>query len=263
MPDIASVGDNTIDCYTDSHELYVGGNALNVAVHLATLGMTSMYAGAVGADRFGELTTQSLERAGVSTDYLSQLCGSTSYSTIELHDDGEREFSEEMFGVSDDYFPDTRTIDRLATMDWIHIGMLRNATVLRHALAERGCRVSQDCAVSTGFDHLEIALCSRDGDTEAEALTLAETAVAGGAELAVVTRGAAGSIAFDGTNLWRQDSTPVEVVDTTGAGDTYIASFLASYVIDMPIADCMQSASDAAARTCAHRGGWPQEPWLE
>ncbi|GAB3559200.1 PfkB family carbohydrate kinase [Spelaeicoccus albus] len=259
MFDVASVGDNTIDSYSDSH-MYVGGNALNVAVHLATAGARSMYAGAVGTDRLGVLTTDALARAGVSTEHVLQLPGRTSYSAIALHHDGDREFVEEFFGVSDDYFPDSRTIDELARRDWVHIGMLRDATELRRDLAERGCRVSQDCAVSTGFDNLEIAFCSRDSPADEDALALAKTAITGGAKLAVVTRGAFGSVAFDGTNLWRQEAIPVKVVDTTGAGDTFIAAFLASYVNGRPITDCIQSASVASARTCTHRGGWRQDP---
>ena len=84
--------------------------------------------------------------------------------------------------------------------------------------------------------------------------------MAGGARLCVVTCGADGSIARDGRNRWQAAAAGVEVVDTTGAGDSYIAGFLYAGRTGADIPEAMRAAAGGAAQTCAHFGAWPQEP---
>jgi fructoselysine 6-kinase len=53
---------------------------------------------------------------------------------------------------------------------------------------------------------------------------------------------------------------PVEVVDTCGAGDSFIAAFLTSLHCErLPPEESLRRASVAAAQTCAHLGGFPQQ----
>ena len=55
--EVATVGDNCIDRYLPPIALAtVGGNAVNVAVHLRRLGRRTAYFGAVGEDREGRWT---------------------------------------------------------------------------------------------------------------------------------------------------------------------------------------------------------------
>lgn len=52
----------------------------------------------------------------------------------------------------------------------------------------------------------------------------------GGAELATASRGAEGCVLYDGKTFYRQPAVPIEkVVDTMGAGDSLITSFLVGY----------------------------------
>ena len=76
----------------------------------------------------------------------------------------------------------------------------------------------------------------------------------------MVTCGAAGSIASDGSITARVDARPVEVVDTLGAGDTFIAGFVAARLNGRDLAQCLEAGRDLAAATCGHLGGFPQVP---
>jgi fructoselysine 6-kinase len=50
-------------------------------------------------------------------------------------------------------------------------------------------------------------------------------------------------------------------VDTCGAGDSFIATFLAAYQVDRkPAAEALRAATAAAAQTCLYVGGFPQQP---
>jgi fructoselysine 6-kinase len=252
------IGDNTIDEYVGAEEFsVVGGNALNVAVQISRLRGISRYSGAVGADALGQRVRDSLAEQGVQTDGLITLPGRTSISRVRVDDSGDRTFEFEDFAVCDDYRPDDRELEALARCAAVHIGMLREAGPVRRWLFERGVQVSQDCAVTDGYDHLSIAFCSAGEDRD-QGRSLAESAVAGGAQLAVVTCGALGSIAFNGRSWWQIPAEPVDVVDTTGAGDSYIAGFLTARASGADVVESMKAGSASAAVTCSHLGAWPQ-----
>lgn len=262
MPSLrfGTIGDNTIDQYYGavSHS-FVGGNAVNVAVQLRLLGNEVEYAGAVGADPDGDRVRAALSDRGIDVGGLVQLPGVTSISQIRVEPDGNRVIEFEDFATSADYRPDEKELDSLSKCSVVHIGMSPFAGEIRHELRRRGAVVSQDCAVSDGFDALDVAFCSA-GEDVAAAKTMAEGAVGGGAALAVVTLGAEGSIAFDGDTWWSQPALPIDVVDTTGAGDSYIAGFLDSYARGASIPDCMRAGAATAAATCARLGAFEQDP---
>jgi 2-dehydro-3-deoxygluconokinase len=52
--------------------IWPGGAEVNVAVHLARLGVTTRFAGRVGADPFGARLRRSLDEAGVDTRFLEE-----------------------------------------------------------------------------------------------------------------------------------------------------------------------------------------------
>ncbi len=260
---IAAMGDNTIDLYIgqDSYS-FVGGNALNVAVQLTLIGRPARYFGAVAPDALGEQVRHALTGHGIDVAGLEVLPGRTSTSRIRVDESGVRHFEYEDFGVCDDYVPGQWALERAAECGAVHIGLLPGAGPVREYLAGRGVLVSQDCGVTRppeNFQYLGIAFCSQEAAGKPPE-QIAAGAVAGGARLAVVTCGADGSIAFDGLTWWRAEAVPVDVVDTTGAGDSYTAGFLHARLAGADVHQAMHAASAAAARTCTHFGAWPQDP---
>jgi fructoselysine 6-kinase len=255
----AIVGDNTIDRYLglDGVE-YVGGNALNVAAQLALAGEPVHYFGAVGPDKDGRTITETLQRTSASIDGVMVLPGETALTEIRLTD-GDRFFEREDFGVTADYFPSPAHLDLMAAADWVHLGMLPRATELRSALKARNplVTISQDCAVAKGYSDLDIAFESV-GESDQAAADAAARAVSAGVALAVVTKGAAGAIAHDGREWWREPAVPIDVVDTTGAGDSFIAGFIQSRSRGAGISEALTDGAKWAAQTCQHVAGFPQ-----
>ena len=266
---IAAVGDNTIDRYVgDESARYAGGNAYNVAAQLAGRGRRVAYFGGIGGDADGRTIARGLRRAGVDPIGLVTMAGPTAVTTIRV-DGGERSFESEEFGVTAEYFPSDEHIELLASARWVHLGMLPRADELRERLAalrerlaalrERrgdGPVVSQDCAVASGFTALDVAFGSVGERGDARAW--AREALAAGATAVVVTRGAAGAIATDGSTWHEQAAVPVDVVDTTGAGDAFIAGFIAARVEGGSVPNALERGAHWAAAACVHRGGWPQ-----
>lgn len=254
---ILVVGDNTIDEMDGVTR--VGGNAVNVAVQLARHGYRVRYAGVIGRDANGRIIRSALRTEGLESDLLEVRDGDSAVTIVGHTPAGDRVFVSEQFGVTGEYFPGEAAIDAARSACWVHIGMLPDApgfvTELRRQVPD--VRISQDCAVSRGLTGLDLAFCSVGENDSAR--TAAESARRGGAREVVVTRGAAGAVAFDGLRWWDQEALPTTVVDTTGAGDSFIAGFVSRRAFAASTEEALHSGAEWAAVTCSHLGGWPQE----
>lgn len=254
----ATIGDNCIDRYLPLGKAAVGGNALNVAVQLARAGETCSYFGAVGRDQAGGWTREALAGNGVSVLHLQELDLPTAYTDIDVDAAGERIIAFEEFGATALYRPTPRDIAALAGMDHIHIGWFRGVGALRAALAGSGVSFSQDVAVNPDASGLDVGFDSV-GPSAVLARAALQRLLDQGCKVAVVTCGAMGSMASDGGDLVTTGVRELpSVIDTTGAGDTFIAGFLSAWKRGRPLAACLSAGRDAAAGTCGHVGGFPQ-----
>ncbi len=83
--------------------------------------------------------------------------------------------------------------------------------------------------------------------------------VRGHCEIAALTRGPQGSVIVAGDDVHVIDAHPVDVVDTTGAGDLFAAGFLFGLTHGYDFATCGRLASLAAAEVISHLGARPTE----
>jgi Sugar kinases, ribokinase family len=256
---VAVVGDNTVDRFLDTGIDLIGGDALNTAVHLAMLGAQVSYFGAIGDDEPGRLVVAEAQRRGVDVASVVTMPGVTALTTIRVLPNGDRHFESEDFGVTAEYVPDQAALLRMASADWVHIGMLPRAEAFRQRLTDLApsLRISQDCSVAAGFGGLEVAFLSAamvDDDVQ----TAAAKAVVGGARLAVVTMGADGVYAGDGVRQWRLPALPIEPVDATGAGDAFMAGYIWGQLTSGDVAAALAAGVRQGAFACTFQGGWPQ-----
>jgi fructoselysine 6-kinase len=260
---LAAVGDNCVDVINPGGRRLVGGNALNVAVQFARLGGRSDYFGAVGADEAGALVRHLLLTNSVGIEHLAQRASSTARTGIEIDSGGERRIVSEDFGACAGYAPGEADLPSLLEADHVHIGWFDDGGALRRRLATAKRMVSQDISVNSApenlcVDGLSIAFASAPG-SHAGAARLARSLFSQGARGAVVTRGAEGSSVFlDGVEA-EIPVVPIRPVDTTGAGDSYIAAFLHAWLSGASPKQAGHAAAAHAARACLHEGGFPQD----
>jgi len=255
--EIATVGDNCIDRYLPLRQSAVGGNAVNVAVQLRRLGREVGYFGAVGDDADGRRVLACLEARGVDTGRVLVRPGRTAVTDLDIDAAGDRIIAFEDFGACAGYRPPEADRARLRRMRHVHLGWLDDGGALRRELAAAGVSVSQDLAVNPGAEGLAIAFGSA-GESRERARQIAREFLDQGARIAVVTCGARGSVAVDAAAMVEADAAPVEVVDTTGAGDTFIAAFIDAHLAGHGLSACLEAARHAAALTCRHVGGFAQ-----
>jgi fructoselysine 6-kinase len=262
---LAAVGDNCIDRYVPAvRPDTVGGNALNVAVGLVKAGYPTMYLGAVGDDSEGRIIVDSARAAGVDVRALRVLDAPTGVTTVELRSDGDRVFLEEKYGASELYSVDDRDLELLTSCSWIHAANLTDAVTSIRSLAERGQPVSYDfsdrgdSALRARLcPYLDVAFFSAPMEDDAEATSLANAALRDGARLAVVTRGAVGSLALANGERFEQSALAVDAVDTLGAGDAFIAAFIAAQLEGVAVPNALRRGAESAAETCEMIGPWP------
>jgi fructoselysine 6-kinase len=261
-PALACVGDNCIDHYlTPVDKRFAAGNAVNVAVGLRHAGFAVDYFGAVGNDPDGRLILAGLRAETVGVEHVEMLAAGTSLTEVRITGAGERVFTGWVEGASELYDPSRADVAALAGRPAVHVVNLRHRDAL---LAEL---VVGDAMVTCDFDQepdlgavdgLAVAFFSAlDDDSPNEAAELAVAATQQGAACAVVMRGRHGCVACDGGRSISLLAEDIQPVDTCGAGDSYIAAFVAARLRGDDLAACMHAATSAAGATCLHLGAWP------
>jgi fructokinase len=271
----------------------VGGSPLNVAVGLARLEVPALLITRVGEDEYGRWIADHVRESGAELSATAVVPGTTtSTATARLDEEQVARYEFDLVWDLDHHvLPEARAL---------HVGSL-GATLLpgRRAVddlvrqaQELDLFVSYDPNVRPSFvtdpaeawhDVAEIASRSRlvkVSEDDLEVLRpgvphedLARELLRGGTtELVVVTHGADGASAYAPDFGVEVSARPVEVVDTVGAGDAFMAGLLAALsdwdvYADGPgaldamdedrVALLLRGAIAVAAVTCSRRGANP------
>lgn len=273
-----------------------GGAVANVAVGLARLRAPVRFAGAVGRDAFGRFLIAALAREGVDVDLVRVVPEHTALAFVARKPGGERDF--EFFrepGADSRYAADDMPAGALERVAALHVGGVslsrepaRSAcmTLLGKA-RELRVRTSIDVNVRAAlFDDqrqmrdLLLAACAlvdlvKCSDDDARALGIDEgefrdalwTANTRGL---LVTRGARGAAWFAADAQGEVAAPAVEAVDTTGAGDAFMAALLWRVTSrgDAPldaalIAEAARYGCAAGALACKREGATASLPGRE
>lgn len=309
MPQVISCGEMLIDFVSTlngvslidapAFEKAPGGAPANVAVGLARLGLSSGFMGKVGDDDFGRFLQLVLDRNGVDTSRLlfSQEAR-TALAFVSLRPDGERDFVFYRHPSADMLFsPEEVDGQYVASARVFHYGSIslgaepsRSATLRAVQTArDNGLFISYDPnlrrnlwpseqaareGIMLGWEHANLVKIS-----EEEALFLAggcdEAAVRSlwhsRLHLLVVTQGSGGSTYYTRHASGYIPGFQVQPVDTTGAGDAFLAGLLyrlfpslellASGRLDaQEIEQAVQFGNAAGALTTTKRGAIPALP---
>ena len=251
------LGDAVVDLLPESDGRLLpcpGGAPANVAVGIARLGGTSGFIGRVGDDPFGALMQRTLLTEGVDITYLKQdEWHRTSTVLVDLNDQGERSFTF-MVRPSADLFLETTDLPCWRHGEWLHLCSIALSaepsrtsaftamTAIRHA----GGFVSFDPNIREDLwqDAHLLRLCLRQALQLADVVKLSEEewrlisgktqndrdicALAKEYEIAMllVTKGAEGVVVCYRGQVHHFAGMSVNCVDSTGAGDAFVAGLL-------------------------------------
>lgn len=259
---LAAVGDNCMDVYDNLGKAYPGGNPVNVAVYFVRLGGEASYTGVVGTDSYGMLMKQSIAEKGVDVSHIRFEDGTTAISHVELID-GDRVFGAYEEGVMADFKLTEEEIEFLCDHDLVVTGLWGNIQDELYKIKEKGVTVAFDAATRPEDDKAQRALlfsdyfffASDEGDHEKLRVQMKELQKRG-PRLVICTLGSQGSLVFDGNEYLTFGIIPCDVVDSMGAGDSYIAGFLKGILEEKTVEECMKCGAENASVTLGYYGAW-------
>ena len=231
-----------------------GGAPANVATALVKLGASAEFVGAVGKDSFGKFLMDTLERYQVGTKHVikDETLGTT-IAYVSIDEQGERDF-EFMRGADGNLSPDQIDFEAFKDCKIVHLG---SATALLGDKLYEVYKSFISFAIENhkfiSFDpnyrealyhdkkelfikHCKEVIKSGDlikvseeegqiitGETDHQKMILALHEL--GAKIVTLTLGKEGSL-ISINKIYKVESVPVNMIDSTGAGDAFIGALL-------------------------------------
>jgi len=263
---IIGIGDSVVDIYQDRNEMFPGGNALNVAVLSKQSGAeAAAFIGIVGTDVEGDHILDSLRKNLIETSQVRRAVGESGKAYVDLNVDGDRIFVKSNKGgvqaklklnlAADDY-------EYIKSFDLVH-------TSIYSHLDEELPLLKQYLPISYDFSnhftnellekvcpHIQFAFISGSDFTEVELEELFVKIHGLGTPFIIITRGSKGVVMSHNNKRYQQGIEEANVIDTLGAGDSFIAGFLTNYFNGVSIEGSLKTAAHIAARTCEVNGAF-------
>lgn len=247
-------------------EKYLGGKGINQSIAAQATGCETRHVGAVGAD--GGWALEQIIAFEVATDHIAMVDSPTGHAIITVDDAAENQII--IVGGANQ----TLTTEMLATgliglregQDWI---LLQNETNMAEEIVaeakSRNLKIAYAAApfiaetTASLLPHVDL-LAVNEGEANELAKTLGLSADMIPVPELLITRGAAGAELVRGGETIKQSAFEVEAVDTTGAGDTFLGSFLGIYAMEADPRAALRYAAAASALQVMQRGAAPAIP---
>jgi len=271
-----------------------GGAPANVAVGLARLAETPWLCTTLSTDPFGEFLANRLASEGLTERFVTRVDNSTALAFVSHGEDADREFSFHRERTADTVLQ-TDVVDTatLAAVDRLVVGGVtlsakpsRAATFeLVERAQEAGCQIvfdpntrpelwaeSDDMALTLErmlrrtdvlkATHEDFEPTGIDAGGDGFANRLLEK----GPEIVLLTEGTAGARAVAesesawGQGEWHHSGYEIDAVDTTGAGDAFLAGAIAALVDESEPTDTLAFANAVAALATTKGGAMTALP---
>lgn len=264
----------------DDAALVVGGSAAITAHGLARLDRPVSLLAAVGDDVFGRDMTAQLAAAGVDTRLMPVRTETGTGLTVVLSRADDRAILTSLGTIPTLTADEVREAVTASGAAHVHVSSFYLQPSLAAALPgvlaalrAAGVTTSLDtnadpagrwAGVTDLLPHLDLLLPNR-GEVTALAgdpdPVPAATTLAAAGPLVVVKDGGRGgfAVAPDGSRV-EVPAHPAEVVDTTGAGDTFNAAFIDAWLTGSDVRTCLERAVRAGSFSVAAPGGTAAQP---
>jgi fructokinase len=301
LAEFVSTADNVSLAHSPGFIKAPGGAPANVAVALQRLGTSACFVGKVGDDPFGEFLRESLAQTGVDVTYLfSDPHARTTAVFVAVWGDGHKDLcfyrnpGADMLISEADITP--RIFDGARCFHYGSISFIdQPSSAAQHKALklarERGLMISYDpnyrptlwpdahtaqVVIQDGFRYCHLAKISAEEWEIATGTTDLERGIAfvmsHGVELLVLSRGEAGALVTNGDYRIEMPAYPIDVVETTGAGDGFVAAMITRLLPEfeklgsltkvdaLTMREALRYANAVGALTCTRRGAIPALP---
>ncbi len=263
--------------------LVPGGSAANVAVWASRCGFPTHFIGKVGRDRMGQLAQENLESEGVTHHLVESDEHLTGSVAVFVDHTGERSM---VSGHGADFFllPSELPRDVVARAAHVHLTAWSFFTDPPRTAARVAAGIARDAGATLSFDPgsfqmiaemgveqflsvtrdlgIGVFLPNKEEGTMLTGCTDPED-IAKELDLLYPTALVILKLDADGALVWQDGSAhhiaPAtnNLVDATGAGDSFAGAFLAKYLHGMSAVDSARFATKVAAWVIEHPGARP------
>lgn len=274
--------------HVDGFRLGIGGAESNVAIGLARLGTPATWIGRVGADELGDLVRREIRAEGVDVVAITDPGAATGLMIKSARTPAHtrvRYYRSASAGSR--LSPDDLDPELIARADIVHVtGITPALSASAAATVDRALDLARDAGIPVSFDvnhrsalwdadraalvyrsiaarativfaGLDEAGMLADGSDAAE---LARGIAALGPAQVVIKLGADGCHALLDGATFDVRAIPVVPVDTVGAGDAFVAGYLAELLAGVPPRARLEVAVRAGAFACLGPGDWESLP---
>lgn len=260
-----------------------GGSAANVAVWASRSGLATRFIGKIGVDRFGQLALEDLNREGVHAHLVETEAHSTGSVAVFVDHTGQRSM---VSGHGADFYLMSSELptDAITTSSHLHLTAWSFFTDPPRSAARKAARLAQSTGATVSFDPgsfqmiqemgvdsflgftsdlaIDILLpnkeegqvltgCSDPVDIARSLTTLFPNA------LIVLKLDADGALVLEGDTATHVPPATNNLVDATGAGDSFAGAFLARYLRGGTALEAAQFATQVSAWVIEHVGARP------
>jgi ribokinase len=288
-PDLVLRGGDLVPAFgqreqlVDHADLTLGGSGAIMACGAAKLGLEVAIVAVVGDDELGRFTREHLRSAGVDDRHVQVAEGEATGLSVGLVREADRAILTATGALASlDPDPDAVPDELLRSGRHVHMSSLFLQPLLAAGAArliERAHEVGASASIDTGWDPAErwalpaqalrevdvllpnaeeavrLAGAQRDPHDAARALADAGPTVA-------LKLGAEGAAAFAGDQRVELPAPAVDAVDTTGAGDSFDAGFIAAWLEGEGLAAALALGVACGALSTRAAGGTAAQPAL-
>lgn len=282
--DVLSIGEALVDFISDAKQeslvesrrftMYPGGEAMNVAVNVSHLGGTAALVARIGDDAFGLFLRHHLAVAGVETTYVRTTAHMPTTLSVVTRQTGAPDFVVYR-GADAGLLPGDMPLSLLQAASLVHTSAFAlSREPARSSVSEfieqahaAGCLVSFDpnyhprlweidASPLPVFEricpHVFVAKPSLDDCVRLFGVGKAPETYAShfldlGVQQVVLTMGAAGVLLANAEGFSYYPTPQVEVVDVTGAGDSFWSGLLLAALDGYAMGDAIRVAQEVAA----------------
>lgn len=268
---IIGIGDNVVDCYLDQGLYYPGGNCVNVAVNAKRAGAKKAdYLGIFATDDKAQHIKRSLDKEGISYEYSREVKGVSGQPKVNLTPDGDRIFVGGPKNTVQHCIKLKLTEDDLSYLrdfDLAHsscyssfeeeLPVLSSVIPVSFDFSDR----HDEAYLKKVCPFIDYGFFSGSDLTDEELETLIELLSPYDLKVVGITRGAKPAVFLSSGRRYFRSPLETEVVDTMGAGDSFIGAFLVGYLDGLSMEEALEKGAESARHTCTFYGGfgYPEE----
>jgi len=252
----------------------LGSSSAIFTHNLALLGNQVGFSSAIGGDALGEIALEFLRDSGTDVSGVRKFAGKLTGLTTILPTGTQRyilTYPGTMFEMGFDHLD----LDYVLDARHLHLSSYYLHRALRPQIPEL-FRAAKAAGLTTSLDtnddpedrwaddlHNVLPYVDVLLPNERELCRIAHTedpdraveSVVEQVRLLVVKRGRAGAVARRGSERYRTEAFPVELVDSVGAGDSFDAGFVHQFIRGGSIEECLKFASLTGALSTTRAGG--------